>query len=155
MCEGIALAGSEVPTELIRRWGLSRRLHCREGEPEYWFLYQDRFPKLPIWRDGQLQLARWGNGRGRSRLLPRSGWTWQSTIEQGYWAGLGGERVNIPANLALEQGVWYRVRSGLRGLLVPDERGLAVDYVICEPASHYYRTMTKSDRMPVLIGERI
>jgi hypothetical protein len=40
---------------------------------------------------------------------------------------------------------------GIRGLLVPDERGLAVAYMVCEPASHYYRVMTGSDRMPVLI----
>jgi hypothetical protein len=43
----------------------------------------------------------------------------------------------------------------MRGLLVPDERGIAVCYMICEPASHYYRIMTRSDRMPVLIDERI
>jgi hypothetical protein len=30
-----------------------------------------------------------------------------------------------------------------------------VAYVICEPASHYYRVMTGMDRMPVFIGERI
>jgi hypothetical protein len=38
---------------------------------------------------------------------------------------------------------------------VPDERGLAVCYMICEPASHYYRIMTRSDRMTLLIDERI
>jgi hypothetical protein len=43
----------------------------------------------------------------------------------------------------------------MRGILVPDERGAAVCYMLCEPASHYYRTMTGSTRMPVLIDERI
>jgi hypothetical protein len=57
--------------------------------------------------------------------------------------------------LALDQGVWYRVRQGIRGLLVPDERGIAVAYMICEPATHYYRIMTRNGRMPVLIQERI
>ena len=38
---------------------------------------------------------------------------------------------------------------------MPDERGLAVCYMICEPATHHYRVMTQSDRMPVLIDERI
>jgi hypothetical protein len=47
------------------------------------------------------------------------------------------------------------VTQGVRGLLVPDERGIAVAYVICEPASHYYRVMTRSGRMPVFIDERI
>ena len=44
---------------------------------------------------------------------------------------------------------WYR------GLLVPDKYGAAVCYVICEPSNHYYRVMTGSERMPVLIGQHI
>ena len=40
-------------------------------------------------------------------------------------------------------------------MLVPDERGIAVAYMICEPASHYYQVMTRSSRMPVLIEEKI
>ena len=55
----------------------------------------------------------------------------------------------------LEGGVWFRIQQGIRGLLVPDERGLAVVYMICEPASHYYQVMTRSRRMPVLIEQRI
>jgi hypothetical protein len=37
-------------------------------------------------------------------------------------------------------------------LLVKDEPAV---YVLCEPATRYYRVMTRSERMPVLIGERI
>jgi hypothetical protein len=51
--------------------------------------------------------------------------------------------------------VWYRVRQGIRGLLTRDEQAQPVCYMICEPASHYYHVMTRSDRMPVLIAERI
>jgi hypothetical protein len=39
-------------------------------------------------------------------------------------------------------------------VLVPDEVGRAVCYVICQPASNYYRNMTGGSWMPVLIGER-
>ena len=63
--------------------------------------------------------------------------------------------MDIPATYGLERGVWYLVRQGMRGLLVPDERGYAVRYMACEPASHDCRVMTRSDRMPVLIDERI
>jgi hypothetical protein len=49
----------------------------------------------------------------------------------------------------------WSINSGIRGVLLPDERGSAVVYMICEPATHYYRVMTRSDRMPVLISERI
>ena len=53
--------------------------------------------------------------------------------------------------LGLERrGVWYLIETGIRGLLVPDERGWAVCYMVCEPATHYYRVMTGSERMPVL-----
>jgi hypothetical protein len=61
----------------------------------------------------------------------------------------------IPATFAYDRGVWVHVRQGIQGILVPDERGNAVCYMACEPSSHYYQIMTKSDRMPVLIGERI
>jgi hypothetical protein len=152
---GIALARSELPTELIRRHGLERRTYERGGEREIRFLYRDRRPRLPIWRDGRLQIVRWGNARGESRSLPRTGWTWLSTVEQGCWRNLDPVPVDIPATIGLERGVWFRIRQGIRGLLVPDERGLAVCYMICEPASHYYHVMTRSTRMPVLIEERI
>jgi hypothetical protein len=38
---------------------------------------------------------------------------------------------------------------------VRDEQGRPHVYMLTEPASHYYNVMTKADRMPVLIGERI
>ena len=39
---------------------------------------------------------------------------------------------SCPATLGLGRGVWFRIRQGIRGLLVPDERGIAVAYMICE-----------------------
>jgi hypothetical protein len=107
-------------------------------------------------RDGHLFFVRWGNGRGRSRHLPRTGWTWLETINQGGWRESGAVPVDIPASYALGgRGVWYKVHIGIRGLLVPDERGAAVAYVVCEPAEHYYQVMTGSKRMPVFIEQRI
>lgn len=155
MCVGIALAWSELPTELIGRHRLERRLHERGGEREVRFLFRDYDPRLPVWRDGQLQIVRWGNARGRSRSLPRTGWTWKETVDAGGWRFARAVPVVIPASLGLEQGVWYRIRQGIRGLLVPDERGFAVAYMICEPSTHYYQIMTRSGRMPLLIGEKI
>ena len=87
MCVGIALAWSELPTELIGRHGLERRVHDAAGELEVRFLYRDRRARLPVWRDGRLQIVRWGNGRGESRYLPRTGWTWLETINSGGWQG--------------------------------------------------------------------
>jgi hypothetical protein len=156
VCRGIAVTGSELPTELIGRFGLERRLYVRGEQREYRFLYRDQRPCLPIWRDGQLQVVRWGNGRGQSRCLPRTGWTWQESIREGRWRDSGAIPVDIRASDGLERrGVWFLIETGIRGLLVPDERGCAVCYMVCEPASHYYKIMTGSDCMPVLIDQRI
>ena len=59
------------------------------------------------------------------------------------WNHIGGIYVDIPANFAYDRGVWVHVRQGIRGILVPDERGNAVCYMVCEPSSHYYQIMTK------------
>jgi hypothetical protein len=155
MCTGISLSWSSVPTEIIGRHGLARRVCERGDEREIQFHFKDRTPRLPIYRDGRLQIVRWGNGRGQSRFLPRTGWTWLETVQQGDWRHCNPVPVDIPATLGYDRGVWYAVRQGVRGILVPDERGAAVCYMLCEPSSHYYRVMTRSPRMPVLIDERI
>jgi hypothetical protein len=155
MCAGIALAWSELPTELIAHHGLWLRLHNRGGEPEVRFLYRDPDPVLPVWHQGRLTIVRWGNARGHSRFLPRTGWTWMDTLEQGGWQSCEPIRVDIPATLGLEKGVWFRVRQGLRAILVRDERQRPVVYLLCEPATHYYQVMTRSNRMPVLCEEQI
>lgn len=42
----------------------------------------------------------------------------------------------------------------MRGLIA-EAGDCEAAYMIVEPASYYYRIMTRADRMPVLIGERI
>ena len=155
MCIAIALARREVPKEVIDRFRLERRCHAEADREEFRFRFDDPDPRLPIRRDGQFLVVRWGNTRNRSRALPRSCWTWRETIESGYWAKIGAVKVEIPASLALEGGVWYPLRRGIWGVLAPDERGKAVVFVACEPSTSYYRTMTRSDRMPMFIGETI
>jgi hypothetical protein len=39
--------------------------------------------------------------------------------------------------------------------VVRDADGEPVVYLLIEPATRYYQVMTRSDRMPVLIGEVI
>ncbi len=43
----------------------------------------------------------------------------------------------------------------IRGLLVRDERGVESASMLCEPASLYFQEITRGERMPVLVGERI
>lgn len=77
---------------------------------------------LPVWWEGRIQIVRWGNRDRRDRALPPTGWTWRATVEEGKWVGVEPEPVEVPANYALMNGVWYRVRRGLRGLLVRPPR---------------------------------
>lgn len=151
--DGIALAASEMPLDLIETPGLRSRLHERGGEQEYRFLFSDKPPLLPVRTAGRILLVQWGNAAGTSRRLPRTGWTWKTATEQGTWQYA--EPVTIPATAGLERGIWYRIRQGVHGLMVKDERGAPVVYVICEPATHYYDVMTRSKRMPSLLDETI
>jgi hypothetical protein len=82
------------------------------------FLFRDAERLLPVWHEGRLQLARWGNRRGESRALPLTGWARLETWEGG---GLGRWRpveVFVPATLGC------------------DEAGLERVYPLIEPASH-------------------
>jgi hypothetical protein len=155
MCTGVALALRELPEKLVVQHRLADCVHDRGGEQEVRFLYRHSLPRLPVWREGQLQVVRWGNGQRRSRSLPATRWTRLAAVESGEWQGFRPEFVDIPASAGLENGIWYKVRRGMRGLLVCDERYAPVVYVLCEPASHYYQVMTRSPWMPLLIGERI
>lgn len=153
MLTGIALALSELPAELMDKGRLSRRVHQRGGEGEVRFLFRHKERLLPVWREGELELVRWGTRRGEAQELPCTGWAQLVTAEAGGWSGA--EEVVIPATLGFDGGVWYKISQGIRGLLIRDDGGTVRVYVLVEPSSHYYRVMTRSDWMPCLIGERI
>jgi hypothetical protein len=74
MLAGTALALSELPEELMIQHGLARRVYDRGGEREVQFLFADAERLLPVWRNGQLQILRWGNRRGESAHLPCTAW---------------------------------------------------------------------------------
>lgn len=66
----------------------------------------------------------------------------------------GAEEVVIPATAGIRKGVWFPIRQGIRGLIA-EAGGAAAAYMLVEPSTHYFKVMTRSERMPVLIGERI
>jgi hypothetical protein len=155
MCVGIALAYSELPLELVERHGLDERLHDRGGEKEVRFYWGATPTLLPVWRNGKLHVVRWGNKDRAERKLPPTGWTWQASVESGRWVGVEPEPVVIPATYGLAGGVWFRVQQGMQGLLVKDRQGSPVVFMVCELSTRYYRVMTRSQWMPVLIDEVI
>ncbi|WP_437191323.1 hypothetical protein [Planctomicrobium sp. SH527] len=115
-------------------------------------MYSDSCPMLPVWHEGQLILARWGN-QNRSRRLPVGGWCWKEEVEQ--WGWLRPVQVFIPANLGREKGVWFQIKEGIEGILVYGPDRLPTVYMLIEKSTHYFNVMTRSERMPALVGERI
>ena len=149
--DGLAVRYSDLPVELIKRHNLARLVHERGGEREVRFLRQVPNAVLPIRHDGQLRIVSWGCRTGK---MPRSGYTWLKSVEAGEWTVYGAEAIDIPACLGLQNGVWFRIQQGARGLLAK-VGGDEAAYMIVEPSSYYYKIMTHSERGPVLIGERI
>lgn len=155
MFSGIALAYGDLPEALVETPDMLRRVHDRGGEREVRFLLRDAARVLPVWHECRLCVVRWGNRRGQSSRLPYTAWAQLATVKAGGWLPYAPEPVVIPATLGLDKGVWYKVRQGVRGIAVRDERGEPVVYPLVEPSSHYYEVMTRSLWMPVVIGERI
>jgi hypothetical protein len=155
MCTAIALAYSELPLPLIEEHGLDARVHDRGGEKEVRFYWRAAPALLPVWYHGRLQIVRWGNRDRTTRALPPTGWTWRETIAEGRWAALAPEPVLIPASAGLMNGVWFKLKEGVEGLLVHDPEEQPVVFMVCEPATRYYQVMTRANWMPLLINEVI
>jgi hypothetical protein len=118
-------------------------------------MYTDPVVELPVMHNGQLAIYEWGNRGNKESKLPRTGWCRSESLEAGKWRWLRPELVEIPADFGLEKGVWFQIVEGLRGVVVADEQERPHVYMLTKPASHYYATMTKHDRMPDLIGQEI
>lgn len=157
MCSSVALALSVFPKQLFNEYDLSPRVHDRGGNnPEVWFSYSDPEPLLPVFIGGVMRLVRWGS-RDRSGPLPPTGWTWRGSVESGAWAGVGcpTEPVVIPVTYGCEKGVWFRITEGIHGVLVSPPDGPPCAYMVCEPATRYFKVMTRSERSPWLVNEVI
>lgn len=150
---GLALARSEVPVALFDRHDLGERVYDRGGESEVRFLWRAWPTLLPVWMGGRLELLPWGS-KDRRGNLPFGGWTWEETIQNGGWQNADAHLADVPATFIWAGGVWTRVRHGVQALIVPTPAG-PVGYVVCRPATRYYRIMTGVEWMPVLVGEVI
>src|SRR5437868_9699208 len=120
MATGIALSVREFPSVVLASPEIQRRLYGRGGEDEVRFWSQDRLPCLAVWHGQQFILASWGSGYNRRAGLPRCGWVWREDIERD-WTQIETHKVMIPANAGFENGIWYRIRQGIEGMLVYDE----------------------------------
>jgi hypothetical protein len=127
-------------------------------EEELWFDFADRSIQrviLPVIHAGQLVIYEWGNRSNPQTKLPKTGWCRKESLDAGKWRWLHPEPVDIPCSFGLEKGVWFQITEGIRGVLVRDEAEAPHVYMLTEAASHYYQIMTRHDRMPLLIDQRI
>ena len=67
-------------------------------------------------------------------------------MEAGGWSQWSPSEAEIPATYGLENGVWFKIRRGMRGVLVLDPTRNPIVYMICAPSTRYYRVMTRSAR---------
>lgn len=157
MCDGVSLSWRELPDVLIGEHRLERRIvkRAENADREIRFAYRDRRPLLPVWANGQLHVWTWGRGDDNGSRLPSTGWCKAESLDAGRWAWLEPETVEIPISYALQNGVWYQVVGGVQGILVHDARQTPHVYILTKPASHYYKVMTRSDRMPMFLGDGI
>lgn len=157
MCKGISILKARLKQELFEQYELAHRVTMRgEGtDPELHFMYTDPVVQLPVVHDGQLVIYEWGNRGNKESKLPRTGWCRNESLEAGKWRWLSPELVEIPADFGLEKGVWFQINQGMRGIVVRDEIQQPHVYMLTQQASHYYQTMTKHERMPILLGQEI
>ena len=157
MCKGISILKARLKQELFEQYELAHRVTMRgeDTDPELHFMYTDPVVQLPVVHDGQLVIYEWGNRGNKESKLPRTGWCRNESLQAGKWRWLSPEPVEIPADFGLEKGVWFQINQGMRGIVVRDEIQQPHVYMLTQQASHYYQTMTKHERMPILLGQEI
>lgn len=106
---------------------------------------------LPIFLNGRNILLPWGNRENPS--LPRTGFCKLESLQAGKWQWLKPEPVNILASSALTNGVWFQVKQGIQGLIIKNPAGHELCYMLTQTSTHYFRTMTGAERMPVLTNQ--
>jgi hypothetical protein len=154
MCLAVALLRSDIPEPIVERHALQDRVYNRGGTEEVRFDWRREDAVLPVIDGGVLRIVAWGS-KSRKGPLPPTGWTWLETVESGGWTWATPEPVVVPAVYGFEKGIWFKITEGIRAILVTGPDGTPHAYMLCEPATRYYRVMTRSERMPCLLGEVI
>ena len=108
---------------------------------------------LPVFWRGENKLVIWGN-KSFSKL-PRTGFCNIESLQAGKWQWLKPVPITIPASSAMVNGTWFQVREGIQGIMLQSETEKYHAYILTTPATHYFKTMTGADRMPLLINQLI
>ena len=107
------------------------------------YSFKERKPQLPVERRGQIIMAKW------------KGYCTIETLKAGHFQGQRAELIEIPATRGYSGGIWFQVRLGMRGVLIHGPAKEFCVYMLVAASTHYFKTMTGSARMPVLIKQII
>ncbi|MEK7145792.1 MAG: hypothetical protein AAB802_01255 [Patescibacteria group bacterium] len=116
-------------------------------------LLTDPNPRVLIRYKINQRWVRWGNIHAPE--LPKTAHCKKEALLMGKWKWARPRLVEIVANRGFANGTWFQVREGMHGLLVRDLQGQEIVYMLTEPATHYYKTMTGAERMPILLHQVI
>lgn len=145
MCQAIRFMKNEFSDDILQKY----HLEVREDEVRSYFAKKNAY--LPVLLNGQNQLIRWGSKENIK--IPRTGFCKIESFKAGKWQWLHPTPATIIASSALVNGIWFQVKQGIQGLIVESQYGTRHCYILTQPSTHYFRTMTGSERMPVLIHQ--
>ena len=145
MCQAIRFMKDEFSDEVLQKY----HLEVSGNEVRVYCTKKDSL--LPVFLNGQNQLVKWGSKENLK--IPRTGFCKIESFDAGKWLWLHPLPVTIIASSALVNGVWFQVKQGIRGLFLTSERGTEHCYMLTQPSTHYFRTMTGAERMPVLLNQ--
>ena len=142
MCGAVRFAWHDVTDPLLPTPTAGAGVY----EARYW----QGTPVLPVQMpEASVQLMRWGN-RNEVADLPATGWVKHESLMAGKWQRYQPVMVTIPVHAGYEQGVWFGIDHGIRGVVV----GARV-FMLTEAADPDYWKMTHHPRQPCLIAQHI
>ncbi|MBD3330053.1 hypothetical protein GF354_00820 [Candidatus Peregrinibacteria bacterium] len=144
MCTSIRFSRYEFRDSELDSYGLSP-----SGDQVRVSIYAAK-PVLPIFYRGKNIFVEWGNKR--DMRLPRTGFCRMDSLKAGKWRWFEPEKVKVVASFAMVNGVWFQVREGISAILVSGF-GKKKCFILTEPSTRYFKIMTGSLRMPVMINQ--
>lgn len=110
---------------------------------------------LPICGANGNRFVKWGNKSCLGVRAPLGAFCKSESLKSGYLSQLRPKIVEVIANAAQENGIWFQIKQGIRAVLIKDSLGNEFVYILTLPSTHYYKTMTRAERMPVLVNQVI
>lgn len=142
MCGAVRFAWTDVMDPLLPATTDTRGVY----ESRYWA----GVPVLPVQHGSDPPcLMRWGN-RNEVAGLPATGWVKHESLLAGKWQRYQPRMVTIPVLAGYEQGVWFGIEHGIRGVVVAERV-----FMLTEAADDAYWQMTHHQRQPCLIAQTV